>query len=126
MQRSFLENLGIDTDKIDIIISETEKIKSEFDAVKNDYDNLVSSVRTEKIEQALKNAGAKNIASVQALIDFDSVTFDGLEISGLDEQINSIRENNDFLFSSNSVPHIVDVTKGTDNHDGTIRKVMGL
>ncbi len=126
MQRDFLEELGIESEKIDLILSETEKLSADFNAAKKEYDDLMSSVRSEKIHTAIKNAGGKNIAAVEALLDTGRLEFDGLNVHGIEEELERIRQENDFLFTQTAIPHIVDETNGTYKHYSEVRRIMGI
>ncbi len=126
LNEEFLKGIGLDAENIGLILSEAEKIRTEFSSVKSSYEKMLASVRREKIHSALKDSGAKSIAAAEALIDTDKLKFDGISVNGLEDEIARIRSENNFLFSGESVPHIVDVTQGTENSSAVIRKVMGL
>ncbi|MCH5185902.1 MAG: phage scaffolding protein [Oscillospiraceae bacterium] len=126
LSRDILEGPGTDDEKIGRVISEAEKLRSEFDAVKKDYEELLLSVRNDKIHSALKNAGAKSITAVEALLDREKLSFDGIEVGGLDEEIARIKNENDFLFDSDSMPYVVGETKGTEDSNSAVRRILGL
>lgn len=63
---------------------------------------LTNTQKNNAIDLALRDAGAKNSKAVKALLDSETITFKDGKISGLDEQIKSLREAEDsnFLFKS--------------------------
>ena len=61
---------------------------------------------------ALRTAGAKNSKAVRALLDEAGLKLNGDSIVGLDEQLKTIRENNDYLFNNDTKPVIVRSTPG--------------
>lgn len=65
------------------------------------------------LDGALRTAGAKNSKAVRALLDEAGLKLNGDSIVGLDEQLKTIRENNDYLFNDDTKPVIVRSTPGT-------------
>jgi len=126
MERKFLEDLGIGEENISAIIEESDKIKNEYLSVRNEYERLLGNVKNEKIENALKAYGAKNIDIVKSLINYDELSFDGINVEGVENQLEKIRAENDYLFENKDIPHVVSETEGTDNLRDTVRKAMGL
>lgn len=122
----FLKNLGIDLDNINLILSEAKKIQSEFNIAKSDYDKLLSDVQREKIHSALQCAGAKSITAAESLLDKNNITFDGISVNGLDEEITRLKKENNFLFQSDSMPYVVTSTNKTDDDSYALRQIMGL
>lgn len=64
------------------------------------------------LDRALRTAGAKNSKAVRALLDEAGLKLNGDSIVGLDEQLKTIRENNDYLFNNDTKPVIVRSTPG--------------
>lgn len=54
------------------------------------------------IELALTQARAKNSKAVAALLDREKIKIDGERVSGLDEQLQALKKDNDYLFESES------------------------
>lgn len=117
--------------QIETLKSEKSTVESELDTLKNntkDYDNLkeqVSTLQTEKanletelngkvsklqkthaIESGVRDAKAKNIKAVMALLDMDKITFENNELNGLSEQLESLTKGEDtsFLFGEGGSP----------------------
>ena len=49
-------------------------------------------------ELALKDEGARNPDAVKALLDLDEITVDGDDVKGLEGQLETIKEEEDYLF----------------------------
>lgn len=51
-----------------------------------------------KVELALKDAGARNPKAVKALLNNDAISLDGDNLLGLSEQLESLKDSDDYLF----------------------------
>lgn len=61
---------------------------------------LATTKRDYLTDLALTQAGAKNVKAVKALLDIDSLKLDkDGQLLGLDEQLKSVKSENDFLFN---------------------------
>ena len=78
---------------------DVDKLKADLKALQEKYDTELSAVRKDSaVNIALSQANARNIKAVKALLDLDSITVDGDAVSGLSEQIESIKNDNAYLF----------------------------
>ncbi len=67
------------------------------------------------LSDALAGAKAKNTKAVKALLDMDGLKYNDEKIVGLDEQIEKLKADNDYLFESDKpAPKIVKGTGGGD------------
>ena len=98
----------------DRLLKEANEAKTASDEFKAKYDELLKTQKADKekyeadiaqskksngIELALIKAGAKNAKAVKALLDLDKITLsDKGEVLGIDEQLSSIKKDNDYLF----------------------------
>lgn len=89
-------------------------LQADFDKSKSEAeDNLKATKKSYEIQNALTAAGAKNAKAVTALLDVDKVNFDDNGgLIGLKEQLEKVKNDNDFLFAGNddgaqNAPHIV-------------------
>ena len=74
---------------------ELERLRKEVE----DYKDRFKEVSADRIiEDALRNAGAKSIKACKALIDMDSLEFDGKNVIGLDEQIKKLASDEETAF----------------------------
>lgn len=74
---------------------------------------LTNTQKNNAIELALRDAGALNAKAVKALLDEYTINFKDGKISGLDEQIKSLREAKDsnFLFESKKPAELEETPK---------------
>ena len=87
---------------------DVESIKAAADEYKEKYENAKEEAEKElekikfnhAIEKALAGAKAKNIKAVKALLDMEGLKLTDEKILGLDEQLEKIKEENDFLFET--------------------------
>ena len=89
-------------------------LQSKYDA---DTQNLNSQIQQSKVNSALEMAllsnKARNSKAVKALIDMDKIELaeDGT-INGLDEQLEALKTENDFLFESEEQPKTPKIVSG--------------
>lgn len=92
-------------------------LQADFDKSKTEAeDNLKAIKKSYEIQNALTAAGAKNAKAVTALLDVDKVNFDDNGgLIGLKEQLDKVKNDNDFLFAdgAQNTPKIV--TGGNPN-----------
>lgn len=60
--------------------------------------SLATTQKNNAIELALRDAGARNAKAVGALLDQDTIKFEDGKLSGLKEQLEAVKKDNDFLF----------------------------
>lgn len=84
---------------------QVEELQNQLKESQKAYDeNLTKTKLGYEVDSALQQAGALNNKAVKALIDMDKVSFsDDGKIIGLNDQIESVKADNDFLFK-NSEP----------------------
>lgn len=141
MKTDFLKGLGLSQEVIDKIMAEngkdieaeqkkTSKAEQERDGYRKEADDWkqkaedAGAVADQKIQsmqfdyalsKALTGAKAKNTKAVKALLDMDGLKFNDGKIIGLDEQIEQLKSDNDYLFESDKpAPKIVKGTGGGD------------
>lgn len=85
-----------------------ETIKATADEYKSKYEEAQAKAQEElekvqfehKLESALTGAKAKNTRAVKALLDLEGLKLNKDEIVGLSEQLEKLKEENDYLFES--------------------------
>lgn len=93
---------------------DVEGLKKQANDLEAKYkDELAKAKKDGLIDLALSKAGAKNEKMLRALIDLDKVTVKDGALEGLNDQIDSIKKDNGFLFE----PDKEEVRLG-GNHDG--------
>ena len=103
-ERLLLENEQFKTKVLDV--DETKKQVGELQSINEELEQSLAQLTLElnnkKIEgllsEKLMSAGAKNLKAVSALIDKSKVSFEDGSMSGLDEQLKSIKDECDYLF----------------------------
>ncbi|MDV2883829.1 phage scaffolding protein [Alkalihalophilus pseudofirmus] len=66
-----------------------------------DYESkLQKQAFDSKLNDALRDAKAKNPRAVKALLDTESIKLDGDKLLGLEDQLKALRESDDYLFTS--------------------------
>lgn len=63
-------------------------------------DKLTQSQYNAAVDMALMGSGAKNTKALRALLDMEKIKYENDTLSGLDEQIEAIKKDNDFLFET--------------------------
>ena len=70
---------------------------------REDYEAKIKQIKIDNaVDVSLKDAGAKNLKAVRALLDLDGLKIDGDSIDGLKEQIESLQkdEGTSFMFDT--------------------------
>ncbi len=82
-------------------ITELENLNN---TTKEEYEEKITALRKEtSIELKLKDARAKNIKAVKALLDLEKVSLDGDNLIGLDEQLKTLKEKESYLFGEDKI-----------------------
>lgn len=82
-------------------INELENLNN---TTKEEYEEKIKTLRKEtNIELALKDMKAKNVKAVKALLDLEKVSLDGENLIGLDEQLETLKKEESYLFGEDSL-----------------------
>lgn len=73
---------------------------------------LVETQKSNAIELALRDAGARNSKAVSALLDKDTLVYKDGKLVGLDDQLSAIKQDNDFLFQGEEKPVTPQIVNG--------------
>jgi len=85
--------------KITDLATSNENMKADYEKKLTDYDEQIKNQKlNHKIDMKLLEIGAKNIVPVKAMIDMSKVSIDNDNILGLDDQIETLKKDNDYLF----------------------------
>lgn len=87
-----------DTEKLNEKISQLETDKTNLT---NELNTKVSTIqKTHAIENTIRDSKAKNVKAVMALLDMDKITYENNELSGISEQLETLKggEDTSFLF----------------------------
>ncbi|MBQ7976557.1 MAG: phage scaffolding protein [Clostridia bacterium] len=115
------EGIDIETVKKEEYERGKSEVSKEFDAYKQET----------ALGAALAKAGSKNNKAVKALLDMDKVTFKDGKFEGLDEQLENIKKDSDYLFNKedDGKPTFAGKTGGDNGpaaEGATLRAAMGL
>lgn len=102
LKESAKDNEGL-TNKITELENANKKASEE-------YENKIAAMqKTHAIESGVRDAKAKNVKAVMALIDADKITFKDGKTEGLTEQLETLAkaEDTSFLFGANDVPPVI-------------------
>lgn len=96
---------------IDEIKKKADEYKEKYETAKEDAEKELDKIKFNyEIDKALSGAKAKNTKAVKALLDMENLKLADEKILGLDEQLEKIKEENDFLFEAedkNKPPRII-------------------
>lgn len=98
----------------------TEELQTQIETLETKYKTdteeltakLAKEILEHKVELALTTNKAKNVTAVKALLDTEKLEVVDGQLKGLEEQLTTIREENDFLFET--VENSEDPTKKKD------------
>lgn len=86
---------------IEGIKAAADEYKTKFEESEKTRKEELEKLRFEhKLEGALSGAKAKNIKAVKALLDMEGLKLNKDEIVGLNDQLEKLKEENDYLFES--------------------------
>lgn len=91
-----------------------EKMAEEYRRGKSDAEKEFEAYRlSDRIDSALIGAGARNVKALKALLNTDDIKLEGGVLTGFDEQLDKIREENGFLFENGGTkPRFTDGVTG--------------
>lgn len=96
----------------DLQALDAEGLKVQLSTLQKKYDDdlgalnakLTGQTLNSKVDMALKDAKARNLKAVRALLDMDKVSLENDEIVGLQEQLDGITKDNPYLFGEDKNP----------------------
>ena len=95
-------------------------LQAKFDESKTNSENTIADLKKQSaIELALTQSGARNITAVKALLDADKLTISENGVEGLNEQLEAVKADNDYLFQSAEPKTPTIVTGGNPNGSQT-------
>ena len=86
---------------IEAIKQAAEDYKAKYEKATQEAEEKLNKIKFDyALEKALTGAKARNIKAVKALLDLENLKLADDKILGLDEQLEKIKEENDFLFEA--------------------------
>ncbi|GIN08671.1 scaffold protein [Shouchella clausii] len=115
---SQLENLKTKATGNEELQQQIQQLQDTNKAIKEEYEAKIQQQAFDhKLESTLSNAKVKNVKAVKALLDLDSVKLDGDKLLGLDDQLESLKEKESYLFEPETKPGFPRMVAG-GNPDG--------
>lgn len=102
-----LETLKNSTGDVEALKNTIKQLQNENKSTKEQYEANISKIKLDNaVDNALGNAKAKNSKAVRALLDMEKIKFENDNLSGLNEQIEALKEAEDskFLFEEIKEP----------------------
>ena len=99
------KDYNILNEKINKLELDKSTLATEKAQLQVDLDTKVSEIqKTHAIENSVRDANAKNIKAVMALLDMEKISFEEGELKGVTEQLEALTNGEDtkFLFGSNT------------------------
>lgn len=87
------------------LTTQLSDLQEKYDQAKADSESKIAEIKkTSAIELALTQAGARNIKAAKALLDSEKLELIDEGIKGLDEQLNTLKESDGYLFEGETTP----------------------
>lgn len=81
------------------LTAQLDELKAQNEQTKNDYETkLNEQAFNHKLDNTLTGAKAKNTKAVKALLDLDIIKHEDGELKGLNEQLETLKSEHDYLF----------------------------
>ncbi|GGP16243.1 phage scaffolding protein [Oceanobacillus neutriphilus] len=117
-----LKDLGDKAKGNDELTAEIDRLKQENKDTQTEYENKLSQQAFDfALDKALSGAKAKSAKAVKPFLDIENLKLDGEKIIGLDEQLKTVKENQDYLFEADGqkTPPPQFVNPGNPNGGGS-------
>lgn len=116
-----------DSDELTAEIDQLQKANKE---AKEKYEaDLTAQQKSFLVDKALNSAGARNAKAVSSLLDLDSVEVKDGQLTGLDDQLKSLRDSDSYLFKEDPQQKEpqpqggVQITGGQPNPEGAPKTI---
>ncbi|EOE6413466.1 phage scaffolding protein [Enterococcus hirae] len=87
------------------LTTQLSDLQEKYDQAKADSESKIAEIKkTSAVELALTQAGARNIKAAKALLDSEKLELTDEGIKGLDEQLNTLKESDGYLFEGETTP----------------------
>ncbi len=97
---------------------DAEKLKGDFEALQEKYNADTARLALDKaLDIALLSSKARDVKAVRALLDGDKIKLDGDKLTGLDEQLESLKKSHDYMFEAEKPAPIGRVDSGKDHEN---------
>lgn len=106
-----------------------EELQQTNETQKTEYENQLEQQAFEhKLESTLSNAKVKNTKAVKALLDTEKIKLDGDKLLNLDDQLESLKESDSYLFEQeeSTEPPKPSFTTGQHQTGGTSKNIAEM
>lgn len=103
------DNLKESTKDYDTLQETINQLNTDKSNLTNELNTKVSKIQKEHaIESNIRDAKAKNVKAVMALLDIEKITFENGELGGISEQLEALKKGEDtsFLFGDVQTPPV--------------------
>lgn len=110
---SEINTLKAKADQVDGLTQQVNQLTADKNQLTNDLNTKVSEIqKSHAIESGVRDAKAKNVKAVMALLDMEKITFADGNLTGLNEQLDTLQKGEDTKFLFNGTTH--EPPAGTD------------
>lgn len=95
---------------------DVEKLKADLESLQEKYNADTARMRLDKaLDVALLSSRARDVKAVRALLDSDKIALDGDKLTGLDEQLESLKKSHDYMFEAEKPAPIGRIDSGKEH-----------
>ena len=96
-----LKDLKSKTSDNDALNKKIEELQTANATAKANYDKAVADMkRNHAVDNSIRDAKAKNVKAVRALLDMDKIKMDGETVLGLKDQLDALAKSDAYLFDA--------------------------
>ncbi len=103
-----ITTLQTKADSVDGLNQRISQLETDKTNLTNELNTKVSTIqKTHAIENTIRDAKGKNVKAIMALLDMDKITFENNELSGISEQLETLKgaEDSSMLFGEAKATH---------------------
>jgi len=98
--------------------------KAETEKLIRENENVIIGF---EIEKALEKAGVWSEKAVRAMLDMENIRVENGRVTGLEEEIERVKNEYGILFKQNAVPRVVSCAKSAlQTENNAVRSAMGI
>lgn len=100
-----LKDLSVKAQGNEELTKQIEELQLSNKQIAKDYEDRINKMQFENaLDGALTNAKCKNAKALKALLDIDNVKLNEGKLEGLEEQLNKLKESDNYLFDLETAP----------------------
>lgn len=87
------------------IAADKKALEDQLANIEETHSEKIKKIEFEhKFTEKIKESGARDIKLLKAVLDMESIEFDGNEIKGFDEQLENVKKDYEYLFEVPEIP----------------------